>query len=108
TYDLVAATSPTIDDGSFAPGTFDGELGILFGPIFKVGVDFTVDMPGDHVYVIQTAGGAAAPSAAPQYKDLSKGIFRLNGIQMAQAGAACPTSNCDASIYGLFTGDAGE
>jgi len=108
TYDLVAATSPTIDDGSFAPGTFDGELGILFGPIFKVGVDFTVDMPGDHVYVIQTAGGAAAPSAAPQYKDLSQGIFRLNGIQMAQAGAACPTSNCDASIYGLFTGDAGE
>jgi len=48
TYDLVAATNPTIDDGSFAPGTFTGELGVLFGPIFKVGVDFTVDMPGDH------------------------------------------------------------
>lgn len=108
TYDLVAATNPTIDDGSFAPGTFDGELGILFGPIFKVGVDFTVDMPGDHVYVIQTAGGAAAPSGVPQYKDFSKGLFRLNDIAMAQAGAACPSDGCTASVYGLFTGDAGE
>jgi hypothetical protein len=108
TYDLAAATSPTIDDGSFAPGTFTGELGILFGPIFKVGIDFTVDMPGDHTYSILTAGGAAAPSAAPGYSDLSQGLFRVNNIDVAQGGAACPSTGCTASVYGLFTGDAGE
>jgi trimeric autotransporter adhesin len=108
TYDLVAATNPTIDDGSFAPGTFTGELGVLFGPIFKVGVDFTVDMPGDHTYAVLTAGGAAAPSAAPQYKDFSKGLFRINDIAVAQGGATCPSANCTASLYGLFTGAAGE
>ena len=107
TYDLVAATKPTIDDGSFAPGTFDGEIGILFGPIFRVGVDFTVDMPGDHVYAIKTAGGAAAPSALANLNS-SRGIFSLTNIGVAQGGAACPSSNCTAIVYGLFTGDAGE
>ncbi len=108
TYALVAATAPTMDNGAFAPGTFDGELGLIFGPVFRVGVDFTVTMPGDHVYVIQTAGGAAAPSAVLSYNDLANGMFRVNGIAMAQGGAACPSSNCDASIYGLLTGAAGE
>lgn len=107
-YSLVAATNPTMDNGRFAPGTFDGELGITFGPSFLVGIDFSVDMPGDHVYLIQTAGGAAAPSAAPSYTDFANGIFRVHGIAIAEGGAACPSSNCDASIYGLFGGAAGE
>lgn len=108
TYDLVSATAPTMDNGRFAPGTFDGVLGILFGPIFKVGIDFTIDMPGDHVYSILTAGGAANPSAVLGYNDLANGMFRVNGIPVAQGGAACPTANCDAVVYGLFTGAAGE
>ncbi len=107
TYDLVGATNPTIDDGSFAPGTFTGEFGVLFGPIFKVGIDFTVDMPGDHVYSILTAGGAAAPSALASLNS-SRGLFSLNNIGVAQGGAACPSSGCIATVYGLFGGDAGE
>jgi hypothetical protein len=108
TYALVAATNPTMDNGRFAPGTFSGELGIAFGATFKVGVDFAVDMPGDHVYLIQTAGGADNPSAIAQYTDLSKGLFRVNSIGVAQGGAACPSSSCAASIYGLFGGTAAE
>lgn len=108
TYSLVSATKPTMDNGQFAPGTFSGELGIAFGATFKVGVDFAVDMPGDHVYLIQTAGGANNPSAVAQYTDLSKGLFRVNNIGVAQGGAACPSSGCSASIYGLFGGAAAE
>lgn len=107
TYDLVGATSPTIDDGSFAPGTFTGEFGVLFGPIFKVGIDFTIDMPGDHVYSILTAGGAAAPSGLASL-NASRGVFSLSNIEVAQGGAACPSSGCQAIVYGLFAGDAGE
>lgn len=108
TYTLVAATNPTMDNGRYAPGTFDGEIGIAFGPAFNVGVDFTVDMPGDHVYVIQTPGGAAAPSLVPQYTDLSQGVFGAYNIAVPQGGDACPTSACGAMIYGLLAGNAGE
>ncbi|MEQ8268808.1 MAG: hypothetical protein RH982_16560 [Parvibaculum sp.] len=108
TYALVAATNPTMDNASFAPGTFTGEMGVTFGPSFLVGVDFSIDMPGDHVYQIQTAGGAAAPSQAPSYTDFANGIFNLNNIAMAQGGAACPSSGCIAVVYGLFGGAAAE
>ena len=107
-YTLTAATSPTIDDGSFAPGTFSGTLGIAFGPAFKVGVDFTVDMPGDYVYTIQTTGGSANPSGTVNYTDLANGVFVLEPVDMAQGGAACPSTNCKAFVDGILGGTSGE
>ncbi|NIJ41604.1 hypothetical protein FHS78_001894 [Parvibaculum indicum] len=107
-YTLAAATSPTIDDGSFAPGTFTGTLGIAFGPAFKVGVDFSVDMPGDHTYVIQTSGGSATPSGSVNYTDLANGVFVLSSVNMAQGGAACPSANCQAFVDGILGGASGE
>lgn len=104
TYTLAAATSPTIDDGSFAPGTFSGEMSILFGPSLGVGIDFDIDMPGDHVYNIRTPGGVANPTTGGIYWDEAARIFRVNNISMAQGGAACPTSGCEAVVYGLFGG----
>ncbi len=107
-YSLAAATSPTIDDGSFAPGTFTGTLGIAFGPAFKVGVDFSVDMPGDHTYVIKTSGGSATPSGAVNYTDLANGVFVIDPVNMAQGGAACPSANCKAFVDGILGGTIGD
>lgn len=104
TYTLAAATKPTIDDGSFAPGSFSGEMSILFGPMFGVGIDFDIDMPGDHVYNIRTPGGVANPTTGGIYWDEAARIFRVNSIAMTQGGAACPTANCDAVVYGLLGG----
>lgn len=107
-YTLAAATSPTIDDGSLAPGTFAGTLGIAFGPAFKVGVDFTVDMPGDHIYAIQTSGGSSTPSGSVNYTDLPNGVFVLDPVNMAQGGAACPSANCLAFVDGILGGTTGD
>jgi hypothetical protein len=104
TYSLVSATKPTIDNGQFAPGTFSGEMSILFGPMLGIGIDFDIDMPGDHIYNIKTPGGVAAPITGGIYYDPSSQVFRVNSITMAQGGAACPTANCDAVVYGFFGG----
>lgn len=104
TYSLVSATKPTIDNGQFAPGTFTGEMSILFGPMLGIGIDFDIDMPGDHIYNIKTPGGVAAPITGGIYYDPSSQVFRVNSITMAQGGAACPTANCDAVVYGFFGG----
>lgn len=104
TYTLAAATKPTIDDGSFAPGTFSGEMSVLFGPSLGIGIDFDIDMPGDHVYNIRTPGGVANPTTGGIYWDAAARIFRVNSITMAQGGAACPTASCEAVVYGLFGG----
>lgn len=105
-YTLAAATNPTFDKGQTAPGTFTGTLGFTFGPTFKAGVEFAVAMPGDKTYLIATAGGAAAPSAIISYSDLTEGLFSIPSIAVAQGGIACPTSNCNAIVYGLIGGDA--
>lgn len=104
TYTLAAATKPTIDDGSFAPGTFSGDMAILFGPSLGVGIDFDIDMPGDHVYNIRTPGGVSNPTTGGIFWDEAARTFRLNSITMAQGGAACPTGGCEAVVYGLFGG----
>lgn len=103
TYSLAAATQPTIDTGQFAPGTFTGEMSVLFGANIGVGVDFEVDMPGDYVYSIATPGGTASPTTNI-YWDAPNRTFRINSISMSQGGAACPTSGCTAVVYGIMAG----
>lgn len=104
TYTLAAATNPTIDNGQFAPGTFTGEMSVLFGANIGVGVDFEVDMPGDFVYSIRTPGGTGSPTTGGIYWDAASRSFRINNISMAQGGAACPTSGCTAVVYGILAG----
>ena len=105
-YTLAAATSPTFDKGQTAPGTFDGTLGLTFGTTLKAGIDFTVTMPGDHIYTILTAGGSSNPSATVNYSDLANGIFTLTNVPVAQGGIACPSTNCNAFIDGIISGNA--
>ncbi|ABS63514.1 hypothetical protein Plav_1899 [Parvibaculum lavamentivorans DS-1] len=104
TYALAAATNPTIDDGSFAPGSFSGEMSVLFGATLGIGIDFDIDMPGDHLYNIRTPGGVGSPTTGGIYWDNAARVFRLSNIAMSQGGAACPTANCNAVVYGLFGG----
>jgi len=104
TYKLAAATKPTLGFGGTAPGTMTaGSLGILFSAKPKVGVDFSVTMPGDTTYSVKTAGGAAAPSQAVEAADLQKRYFRLFNLTATGTGIAC-SGNCDAALYGILGG----
>lgn len=104
-YTLAAATNPTFDRGQTAPGTFEGSLGIAFGPTFKVGVDFTATMPGDRAYNILTLGGSANPSAIAYIDSIANGIFTISNIGVTQGGIGCPTSGCFAIVNGVIGGD---
>lgn len=60
TYDLLAATSPTLLDGSLAPGVFDANLAIIFGATPNIAIDGTITLSGPNgfVYSFATEGGA--------------------------------------------------
>lgn len=60
TYDMVGATKPTIGDGSVAPGSFSGKLGVSFAAR-TVGWQGTITM-GANTYAFGSSGGADAPS----------------------------------------------
>lgn len=105
-YTLAAATNPTFDRGQTAPGTFTGTLGLTFGPLFKVGVDFTATMAGDRAYNILTPGGSANPSAVAYVDSLDGGIFTISNIAVSQGGISCPTTSCFAIVDGVIGGDA--
>ncbi len=65
-YELLAATAPTVADGTQAPGRFEAGMSLLFGGAnIGLGFEATVTIPddaGDFTYVVQTPGGLADPS----------------------------------------------
>ncbi len=65
-YVLAGATAPTIADGSVAPGSFSGSMGVAFGANSsdsRVGLDLAVSI-GGHTYDIATTGGASTPGTS--------------------------------------------
>lgn len=102
TYDLIGYTSPTIRDGSVAPGSFDGSLAVSFGAtdIF-MGLDATVLFSSD-VYDILTVGGLAAPSIRVSPDGRFGGAADLpDGV-----GIACNQGDCGFVFNGFLAGDA--
>lgn len=103
-YDLIAATSPTIRDSSVAPGTFSGSLAVAFGPadIFY-GLDATVAIGGD-TYAIESPGGLASPSLRVN----PDGRFSSQTIDIADQGSACNVGNCRVEGHGFLAGNGGS
>ena len=109
-YELLAATRPTIVDGSVAPGTVTADMAILLGtPFPKVGFEAQFTMPGqgggaNEVRNYSTAGGVANPSQSnAEITSVSNGNF---GFSVAGVnGTGCTTAGCSMSVGGVFAGD---
>lgn len=109
-YDLVAATPPTIIDGSVAPGGITADMAILLGTTPKVAFDATVTMPGagggaNQTYRYATTGGLTSTSQSTTPFTLfanSTFQFRIDGV----SGTNCADSNtCYFQAQGMFGAD---
>lgn len=103
-YDLIAATRPTIVDGSVAPGTFTGDLAIVLGTAPKVALEAKVAMNDSLIRTFATTGGIANPTQSTT--DIS---FNTAGgftfvAQGSNANGCTPTS-CAFTASGNFAGD---
>lgn len=114
TYSLFKATSPTYGDGNGQPGTLTGSIAVAFGLFSRVGLDLEVDMPGDRIYAIKTAGGVVTPSSSSIEVNSSlwgdsAATFFANGLPVADGGIACQVAGqCTATLRGFFAGDNAE
>ncbi|MBI1261898.1 MAG: hypothetical protein GC184_09250 [Rhizobiales bacterium] len=108
-YTLAGATAPTIADGSVAPGTFSGSMGVAFGANStdsRVGLDLAVTI-GGHTYDVVTTGGASTPgtSEIALYGSLFGSAYgHPASITIDAGGPACPASTCKADVSGFLTG----
>ncbi|CAM3261092.1 hypothetical protein SPAN111604_13690 [Sphingomonas antarctica] len=106
-YTLAGATAPTVEDGSSAPGTFTGTLGVDFAAK-KVGITSTVTV-GGAAYAMATTGGAAAPGAGglsytTSTTSAAQGTGFSGSVGVTGAGASCGGS-CSAFVNGFFSGN---
>jgi hypothetical protein len=110
TYMLSHASPTTVSDGTLAPGSSTGDLGVLFaGDGTHVGVTLQLTMPGDQTYDITTTGGAAIPGTSeltifPAGSSLFSGVVH----PVSTTGACSGTVECKAVIDGFFAGASAE
>ena len=101
-YDLLAATRPTIIDGSLKPGGFTGDMAIVLGTAPRVAFDATVAMPGQS-WRYATTGGMEDPTltetALRQFTG-GRFSFAVPGV----AGTDCQTTDCTLEASGAFAG----
>ena len=93
-YSLMGATNPTYSDGSTAPGTFSGTLGINFANQNVTG-NFNVAMP-DTTYSWNGSGTA------------SGGVFSMINNPGSVSGGNCSSCGCSAGVQGFFSGASAE
>lgn len=55
TYNLLAATSPTVLDGSLVPGTFDAQAAIIFGSAARLAIEGSIAFAGDNGFTFDFA-----------------------------------------------------
>jgi hypothetical protein len=104
-YYLIAATQPTIGDGSMAPGTFSAEMAVLFGSTVRVAMQGQITMPSFN-YTFSTTGGMADANATTTALGLSAtspGFFAF-GVPGTDGSAACANGSCELGVMGNFTG----
>jgi hypothetical protein len=110
TFTLAGATAPTIANGSVAPGTFSGTVGVAFGTptTTKIGYDLDVTI-GGYTYDLVTTGGSANPSASQfSFNGSTFGpVYGQGGqnLTLATGGPACPTGACRAEVSGFLSGN---
>lgn len=107
-YELLAATRPTIVDGSLPAGGFDGDMAIVLGTAPKIAFDATITMPGllgeaNRTFRYATTGGMADPAQSDTPLTTYSGglfAFRVSGV----AGPDCQTTDCQFDAKGAFAG----
>lgn len=109
-YSLIHASPTTVSDGSLAPGSSNGAIGVAFaGDATKVGASFQLVLPGDQTYEVTTTGGTSNP-AASEIVVFPTGPALMGGTThpSSTTGACQGTIPCTASIFGFFAGPAAE
>ncbi len=108
-YDLIAATAPTIADGSLAPGQFQADMAVLFGATNRVAMEGSITMPragGDFVYGFSTQGGVANAEQSTSEFRVTQGRninFSILGDGITTSDNSC-TADCTISFAGYFAG----
>jgi hypothetical protein len=103
-YALAGATAPTIGDGSIAPGSLGGTMGVDFAAA-KVGLDLNVGI-GGFDYAVKTAGGSLDP-ANGGFALQSQAAF-YGQMAIGAGGPACTGATCTAFINGQLYGVGGK
>lgn len=109
-YTMLAKTSATVSDGSFAVGTVTGTLAAkLAGATTKLGFSVTLDVPGDTAYTVSSVGGTADPSQAGTGMLAHPGGFFDNTTTVTTTGALCPGGGgCTGTVHAIVVGPAAE
>ena len=114
TYDLKSSVAPVFNDGSTAPGSFTGKLGVDFSTAatgtVKVGIDGLVTVnttPSTAlVYDIGTTGGAANPATSQvSYNSNITGVYN---VAAPSGDVVCGNPTCSVSVGGLLSGPGGR
>jgi hypothetical protein len=110
-YNLTAATAPTMTHDWYAPGSFNGQAAVQFsaGSAPRVGIDAQVGIANDQ-FQFNTTGGAADPSQSELTLDSN---LRFSGQLDANGGQEtlpwmCGSVGCRAQVEGALFGPTGE
>lgn len=109
-YELIAATAPTIADGSLAPGRFEADMIVLFGASPTVAMEGSITLPtsgDDYVYSFASSGGIANPSQSDSEFRVRFGRninFEFRGDQITTSDNSCDDT-CVIQFGGYFAGD---
>ncbi|KEO87801.1 hypothetical protein EH30_00020 [Erythrobacter sp. JL475] len=108
-YYQIAATRPTIADGSVAPGVFDAQMAILLGTEAKLGLEGTITMStgaDPYVFSFSTAGGIEDPSQSTNIIGLTTlGTFSAFVAATDNGGTCSSIDTCGLSLTAGFAGD---
>lgn len=109
-YELIAATAPTIQDGSLSPGQFEAEMIVLFGSAPTVAMEGSITLPtsgDDYVYSFASTGGIANPDQSDNEFRVrfSRNVnFEFRGDQITTSDNSCDET-CVIQFAGYFAGD---
>ncbi len=110
-YNLTAATAPTMNNDWYSPGSFSGQASVRFAPgaAPRVGLDAQVNFANDQFH-FNTTGGAADPSQSELTLDSN---LQFSGRLDANGGHQvlpwmCGSAGCSTRVEGGLFGPTGE
>lgn len=109
-YYQIAATRPTIANGSLAPGVFAAGMAIALGGEYRLAMEGTITMPSasnPYVFSFATLGGLADPSRSESIIGANTASSFFAAIPGSDNAGNC-TANpdlCVLNLRGVFAGD---
>lgn len=109
-YYLIAATRPTIGNGSLAPGRFEAGMAIALGSEYRLAMEGTITMPNGntpYIFSFATEGGLADPSRSESIIGANTDSSFFAAIPGTDNAGNC-TANpglCSFNLRGAFAGD---